>query len=84
MTIENLKNNEPAIYDRVMECRREQQNYKIPNKHMGLIVSLSNGNFNWCDTREGSRFWNDIDRGDFYIFYMRYPKRKSIDNYSII
>ena len=84
MKLEYLKKYEPFIYKRVLECRTRQGNYTNPPKGLSLIYSRASGNFNWNATEEGTKFWEAIDKGNFDVFYDKYPLLKlNKDEYSI-
>jgi hypothetical protein len=82
MKINDLKKKHPRIYDKILERRKEQGNSKIPNDTDALYRDKSQGNFSWINTKEGTNFRRDIDKGVFINFYKMYPI--SIDSFSII
>lgn len=73
MRIKDLKEQHPAIYKRALECQVEQGNK--PNDLLSLVNGVVSGNFEWEKTIEGFDFWKDIDRGNFQVFYDRYPEQ---------
>lgn len=50
---------------------REQGNEPRLNSY--LSDDKSEGGFNWHDTFEGEDFWNEIDNGNFDVFYQLNP-----------
>lgn len=57
-------------YDRKTERTMSENHYSLQNA------------FGWEDTKEGEKFWSDIDDRKFSCFYNKYPK--NVDNFSII
>jgi hypothetical protein len=50
---------------------REQGNE--PNEEIALDDFKSDGNFNWDETEECDDFWNEINNGNFDVFYKLNP-----------
>lgn len=71
MKIKDLKEEHPAIYARALECQKEQEN-KVND---GLDLE---GGFYWHNTYEGFRFWSEINKSNFQVFYERYPEHNHL------
>lgn len=76
MKIKDLKEEHPAIYARALECQKEQENE--PNDKLDLNISKWRGNFDWDKTKEGWSFWDEINEGNFDVFYTAYPEHKPL------
>ena len=69
-----------TIANRIMECQKEQG--KIPNLDIFLrrpSASKHEGGFNWCDTKEGHRFWDTlmINTLQEHYLYKKYKNDRS-------
>lgn len=51
-----------------MECAKEQGKVR---KGTSILID----SFSWDDTAEGVDFWNDINNGNFDVFYKKYPEK---------
>lgn len=68
-----------TVANRMIECQKEQGN--IPNLDVFLrdpITSRSTGGFNWFDTAEGLRYWDDkIEYFRNHSLYLKYQNDRS-------
>lgn len=64
-----IRTNHPRIYKRI----REIMGPKYVEEWENLTVQSL---FLWERTPEGSEFWNQINEGNYDIFYRRYPEDK--------
>ena len=39
--------------------------------------------FNWLETTEGHKFWNEISSGRYELFYDKYPEKRIKSTYEI-
>lgn len=76
MLIKDLKENHPIIYNRALECQVEQGNEPNDNLHFYEISKLYG--FDWSSTKEGHDIWNNVDDGNFKMFYDFYDLDGSI------
>lgn len=72
MKIKDLKDEYPKIYNRALECQKEQCNE--PNDEKIISRDSSQGNFNWDDTREGFDFWQCINIQHFDKAFKLFPR----------
>jgi len=77
MKIIELKQEHPLIYNRALECQVQQGNKK--NDKLKIEETLHNGNFSWCNTKEGFDIWCKVKNLDFEPFYKFY-KLNTIEN----
>lgn len=66
MKIKDYKKDHPRIYERILECQKEQHD------EVNDTLSLRRG-FGWNLTKEGDSFWYVVDR-DPNHFYTLYPQ----------
>lgn len=75
MDVKEFIKKHPRIYERVVECYREQVN-PLRSTTEGPHSIFVNG-FRWADTREEHTFWQYIKNGNFDVFYEKYPETSS-------
>lgn len=81
MIIKELKSEHPRIYNRILECQKEQGNE--PNDNLDLNAIKISQNFDWDKAVEGFDFWDRINKKDFNVFYEYYPDplQKEVENF---
>lgn len=60
----------PEIQAKTLEYRVETM-----TRHTSIDVRAM---FVWNNTPEGNKFWGEIHRGNYEVFYERYPKFQNI------
>lgn len=71
MKIKELREKHPRIYELAMLRQKEAGNEA--NDELELSYGTEIGNFDWEKTKENWDFWNDVDDGNFDVFYQKYP-----------
>lgn len=74
MKIKELKDKHPRIYELAMLRQKEAGN----EANDEVLLNIENDgkilSFSWMDSKEGGDFWDDIDEGNFDVFYQKYPQ----------
>ena len=76
MIIKNLLPEHPRIYD-LIKKRTEEQRNKF-NHYLPTCQEKRSGGFDWSRTSENVLFWEDIDKGNYSVFYEKYPEEEWI------
>lgn len=71
MKIKELKQDHPRIYELAMLRQKEAGNYA--NDELELYCGGMDGGFFWGSSKEGLNFWSGIYRGNYDLFYQKYP-----------
>jgi hypothetical protein len=66
-----IKDLPKEIQEVVFKRQEEQGNLK--NDNIDLEESKEKNNFSWERTKEGYNFWREIYKGNFNVFYQKYP-----------
>jgi len=76
MIIKDLLPEHPRIYD-LIKKRTEEQRNKF-NHYLPTCQEKRSGGFDWSRTSENVLFWEDIDKGNYSVFYEKYPEEEWI------
>ena len=70
-----IKDLPKEIQEVVFKRQEEQGNPK--HDKLNLNFCKDEGNFDWNITKEGDDFWEEINDGNFDVFYEKYPKKEA-------
>jgi len=76
MIIKDLLPEHPRIYD-LIKKRTEEQRNKF-NHYLPTCQEKRSGGFDWSRTSENVLFWEHIHKGNYSVFYEKYPEEEWI------